>query len=149
MVPSQHTHSPNNETHTHSPDDWDTLTHPMIGTCFLRVDLLRSSWFILPLVGGDSLVSMSTCSELAERSSCDSVRGMEEEKEEEGEGEERDRREEVDRDSGTVSRGPARLKDHKRKIMKNSENNSERFYRTRKSSPTKSTEGGSNKNLSL
>ena len=96
----------------------------MIGTCFLIVDLLRSSWFILPLVGGDSLVSMSTCSELAERSSCDSVRGMEEEKkeeEEEGEGE-GDRREEVDRDSGTVSRGPARLKDHKRKIMKYSEN---------------------------
>lgn len=76
----------------------------MIGTCFLRVNLLRSSWLYLPLPDVDEESPESMWSLLEERSSWDSVRGRAEEEEEEDE-----RRDEVDRDSGTVSRFPGRL----------------------------------------
>ena len=78
------------------------LSHPMIGTCFLRVNLLRSSWLYLPLPGVDEESPESMWSLLEERSSWDSVRGRAEEEEEEDE-------DEADRDSGTVSRFPGRL----------------------------------------
>ena len=82
------------------------VSHPIIGTCFLTVMRLRSSWLyrLLDEVGGVSGDSVSTCSELEERSSWDSVRGREEEEEEE------DRRERVDGDSGTVRRFSGRLR---------------------------------------
>ena len=81
------------------------FSYPMIGTCFLRVNLLRSSWLYLPLPDVDEESPESMWSLLEDRSSWDSVRGRAEEEEEE----EDERRDEVDKDSGTVSRFPGRL----------------------------------------
>lgn len=67
-----------------------TNTHPILETLLVSMALLRLSLFDFDV----SSSGESTCSVLPERSSCDSVRGMEGEEEP---------------DSGTVSRGPVRL----------------------------------------